>query len=297
MARGGLGSALLMVALSGAAGAGDRLTVVNGCGSKPIWIASDGVSGAAVVKLLPGARHTYSTPNGLHSTRFWPKMGCNDAGQACTLGDSGGTGQSCATDGCAPPVDSKFEASFGNQAGDCKTSAGNCDWWDTSGVDGFTLPYKVEISDHCKTNGYKGVDVDCSALALSECPRAESLGSAGSVDLHLLHPHSHEVVGCYSPCSKLTMSNWNNPTGTHAPQDSVANPFCCPTPPVSPAQCRAGPAAKSQYSNLIHAKCPHVYSYAYDDGVGLQVCPPETLYTWTLFCPPASSNVTAAVLI
>merc|ERR1711894_684215 len=58
-----------------------------------------------------------------------------------------------------------------------------------------------------------------------------------------------------------------------------------PTPPVSPDQCRAGPVKTADFTKLIHAKCPHVYAFAYDDGVGLQVCPSTTVYTWTLFCP------------
>jgi len=189
-------------------------------------------------------------------------------------------------------VDSKFEASFGHQGGDCLHDASKCDWWDTSGVDGFTLPYKVEISDHCKTGGFKGVDIDCSLLKLDECPHHENFDGVGTVDLAVAHPKNNVSVGCYSPCSRLTFSNWGNPLGHHSPADSIASPYCCPTPPVSSSQCRAGPAETSQYTKLIHARCPHVYAYAYDDAVGLQVCPAETVYTWTLFCaedPPAPS--------
>merc|ERR1711918_168192 len=56
-------------------------------------------------------------------------------------------------------------------------------------------------------------------------------------------------------------------------------------PPVTVEQCRAGPANTMEYTQLIHSECPSVYSYAYDDAVGLQTCPPDTVYTWTLFCP------------
>merc|ERR1711988_2055367 len=82
-----------------------------------------------------------------------------------------------------------------------------------------------------------------------------------------------------------TTSNWNNPFGTHSPPDDIANPYCCPTPPVSSEECRAGPADSMEYTQLIHAQCPNVYGYAYDDAVGLQTCPGDTVYTWTLFCP------------
>merc|ERR1712012_416058 len=76
----------------------------------------------------------------------------------------------------------------------------------------------------------------------------------------------------------------------HAPEDSK-NAYCCPTPPVSSEQCRAGPADTMEYTQLIHKQCPHVYSYAYDDAVGLQTCPNDTIYTWTLFCPDGGSPV------
>merc|ERR1712070_1227640 len=39
--------------------------------------------------------------------------------------------------------------------------------------------------------------------------------------------------------------------------------------------------------------CPHVYGYAYDDAVGLQTCPQDTVYTWTLFCPSGGSPTPA----
>lgn len=266
-----------------ASAAGSRLTIVNGCGNEAIWIA-DSV-GKTSLKLNPGESRQYSTPDGLSSTRFWPKMRCDGAGQQCDIGDSGGPGQACGQGGCAPPTDSKFEATFGRQGGNCRADASQCDWWDTSAVDGFTLPYKVEISSHCKTNGYSGSDIDCSRLTLNQCP---SSGSSG--DLRLRSPRTGAIVGCYSPCSLLTDSNWNNPKGGHSPTDGVANPYCCPTPPVSSAQCRAGPAASSEYANLIHSHCPGVYSYAYDDAIGLQVCPPETTYKWTLFCPAGGSS-------
>jgi hypothetical protein len=269
----------------------ERLKVINGCESDTIWIASsDNVPGGPIVKLAPGASHAYDIPDGLSSTRFWPKMHCNDDGQMCKIGDSGGPGQECADGGCAPPVDSKFEATFGDPSGDCHSDASKCDWWDTSGVDGFTLPYKVDLSSDCKADGYAGMDIDCSKLSLNDCP-AEDMSGVGSTDLKLTYPGSDEVVGCYSPCAKLTTSNWGNPAGSHTPDDEIANPYCCPTPPVSSEQCRAGPADSSSYTQLIHKSCPHVYAYAYDDAVGLQVCPPTTVYTWTLFCPSAGQSI------
>jgi len=271
-----------------AADSHERLIVKNGCSTDDIWMASsDNVPGGPVKQIRPGEQIKYSIPDGLASTRFWPKMFCNGNGQECLLGDSGGPGQQCAGIGCAPPVDSKFEATWGKAGGDCATDAHSCDWWDTSGVDGFTLPYKVELSDSCKSKG--GVEIDCSQLTVDQCPTSEDVQNVGNVDLTLRHPSNQQVVGCYSPCAKLTTSNWNNPLGTHSPPDDIANPYCCPTPPVSSEQCRAGPADTMEYTQLIHAQCPHVYGYAYDDAVGLQTCPQDTIYTWTLYCPAGGS--------
>jgi len=96
--------------------------------------------------LQPGQTYKYMIPSGLQSAQFWPKMGCNSQGQQCSIGDSGGPGQQCAEGGCASLVDSKFEATFGPDGGNCLADRLQCDWWDTSCVDGYTLPDKVEVS-------------------------------------------------------------------------------------------------------------------------------------------------------
>ncbi len=49
--------------------------------------------------------------------------------------------------------------------------------------------------------------------------------------------------------------------------------MCCPTPPISPQQCRSGPVINTQYVQSIHRNCPTAYSYAYDDEAGLHNCP------------------------
>jgi len=271
------------------AGSSERLIVKNACATDEIWIASINVPGHPVVQIKPGQTYKYSIPDGLSATRFWPKMYCNSTGQECKIGDSGGPGQTCGSNGCAPPVDSKFEASFGYPEGNCHTDASVCDWWDTSGVDGFTIPYKVDVSDSCKRDDYGGTDLDCSRLTFSDCPTSEHVVGVGDRDFRVKHPDTGETVGCYSPCALLTDSNYNNPDGHFSPPDSTAGVYCCPTPPISSEQCRSGPADSSEYTKLMHSQCPHVYAYAYDDAVGLQVCPADTIYTWTLFCPEGGS--------
>eukprot|EP00913_Durusdinium_trenchii_P028753 g26966.t1 len=53
------------------------------------------------------------------TTRYWPKYRCDQHGNHCLIGESGGVGQECDQEGCAPPVDTKFEATFGDNAHLC----------------------------------------------------------------------------------------------------------------------------------------------------------------------------------
>jgi len=274
----------------------ERLRFVNGCQKDDIWLAGTAVAVPLFtpdVKLGAGEEYAFTVPDaGLASTRFWPKWGCNEAGQMCAIGQSGGPGEACAPEGCAPPVDSKFEATFG-----CKLEPSRCarnpsapdqpigavDWWDVSQVDGWTLPYKVEVSGDCPQSPSV---IDCSTLALSQCPDKEDLGPAhGEQDLqlHALH-NKTQVVGCYSPCGKLSFGQWGQGYG-HAPQSEEARDFCCPTPPVQPEACSSGPVARALYTEAVHRLCPSVYAFAYDDGVGLAQCPAGVEYKVTFYCP------------
>jgi len=264
-----------------AAPAGSKLVVINACQEGPIWIASMVPDEVRHLypnnkKLQPNESYTFSFPGDttVASTRFWPKMGCEEDGFHCELGTSGGPGQGgCPEGGCAPPVDSKFEATFWD-----KNTAQAVDWWDTSGVDGYTLPYKLELDSGCP----QGVSLDCSEMRFADCPTNELLNGK-ETDLNVYHPDGH-VVGCYSTCGKLTYSNWGN-WPVWGPADAEAQMYCCPTPPISSEQCSSGPVEESQYVKLFRSKCHGVYSYAYDDAMGLQTCPVGTTYTWTLYCP------------
>mmetsp|Transcript_29312 Transcript_29312/g.63574 ORF Transcript_29312/g.63574 Transcript_29312/m.63574 type:complete len:125 (+) Transcript_29312:325-699(+) len=118
------------------------------------------------------------------------------------------------------------------------------------------------------------------------------MGKAGSsVDLRVRNPKSGDVAGCYSPCGKLTFQNWNNTmAANHTPGDDVAKDYCCPTPPESPDACRAGPVPKTEFVNLVHKKCPGVYGYSYDDGMGLTTCTAGTKYEVTFYCPGTKNS-------
>eukprot|EP00442_Polarella_glacialis_P046827 CAMPEP_0115096610 /NCGR_PEP_ID=MMETSP0227-20121206/29838_1 /TAXON_ID=89957 /ORGANISM="Polarella glacialis, Strain CCMP 1383" /LENGTH=365 /DNA_ID=CAMNT_0002490401 /DNA_START=116 /DNA_END=1213 /DNA_ORIENTATION=- len=309
-AQGGLGDAAgsRSGALTQSEDVPRRLKIVNGCNDSSLWIAHE--AGAKVgpggqdLKIEPGGVLLFPTPNGLSATRYWAKMGCDEHGSNCQLGDSGGPGEACIKNPvtgdidysrCAPPVDTKFEATFGQHGLPCNPKAEGgkemkgCDYIDLSLVDGYTLPVKLDIDGDCKGSKEESVDmVDCSKLNLTECPTAELLSAAGiTVDLQVVNPISGQVVGCYSPCMRLLDTKWSNKDLVHsrtAEESSVA-PYCCPTPPESPESCRAGPIKDTKFLEAVHSKCPGVYGYAYDDGIGLMRCSAATTYTLTFYCP------------
>jgi len=265
-----------------------RLRITNGCSGEDMWIAHMAAAGIGPdpqnVRIKPGASYSFSTPDDLTGTRYWPKLGCDDEGNKCSVGESGGPGEVC-DGGCAPPVDSKFEASFGTASGD---------WVDISLVDGFTLPFKMDLilkgNKSCGAgDGDRQVStsVDCSHLSLAGCPRDENMGAvASSVDLKVVNPRTNDTVGCYSPCSKFTFRQWENILANdRSPWDDEVKDYCCPTPPESPEECRRGPVGSTKFVRAVHEGCPGVYGYSYDDGMGLLRCPVDTEYHVTFYCP------------
>jgi hypothetical protein len=162
------------------------------------------------------------------------------------------------------------------------------DSWDTSLVDGFTVPFRVEVIGACP-GGPMMNTIDCSTLATSMCPTSEDLSTGGmfpalmSESMLVVNPDDGTTGGCYSDCGRLTYSQWQ--TATFMPSDPEAQMYCCPTPPISPDMCRAGPVAATGYTDLIHTLCPQTYAYSYDDGSGLFNCPAGVRYEVTFYAP------------
>ena len=268
-----------------------RLRVVSRC-TKPIWIAhSTNLAGDQDVELSAGEYHDYDIPAaGLASTRFWPKLGCDATGHACTVGDNGeGGGAPCGATGCEPPFDSKFEATFAG------TGSSDQTWYDLSLVDGYTLPLAVRPLGAGAGDG-TCVASDCSSLTLDVCPASEQDG----LDLRVTDPADPSTtIACLSPCKA-----WNYPAPYGEGQPESQDPglhLCCPTPIdpqtgnctianacMTPDACRAASDPESvvhtSYVALVHARCPSAYSYAYDDAAGLHTCPATTMFEVT-FCP------------
>jgi hypothetical protein len=281
------------------------------------WLTTPGFKGgpfnAANRQALGGGGSvTYQIPDkGLAGMRFWPGFGCDGGGNNCRIGASGGPvefGFTCPPEGCAPPIDSKFEASFGcikgitdaqcqsNPSGAAGAVLGRNDWWNASAVDGYTSGVQIKVAGYCPVGpindapywgpgGPAGGTINCLGLNMGGCPTAETL-STGTVSLQRPHPTRGGMAGCYSPSAKLTFSNWGN-APTFAPSAPEAQWYACPTPPISPEACASGPASRTKYRNYVHSVCP-TYAFAYDDGFGLSTCPASTLvsYEVTFGCPP-----------
>jgi hypothetical protein len=170
------------------------------------------------------------------------------------------------------------------------TSVGTTDTWDTSMVDGYTLPYTVKVTGDCP-HGPPNAEIDCSGLTFSACPTDDDLSTNGSypnlgdVSLLLQHPGGGGTAGCFSPCAKLTDTSWQSAGTTYGETDPQAEMYCCPTPPITPSACMSGPAASTKYVQTIHSKCANTYAYAYDDAVGSWTCQAGTKYEVTFYCP------------
>lgn len=300
------------------------VTIVNNCKVNLFIEARMGGAGSPITGYQPsrsltmGNSITYNIPDtGASGTRFWAKYGCDSNGKNCLIGDSmqywpnppGG----CPTGGCQVPVDSLFEATFGCKPGTSCNSASPTTWFDTSQVDGWTLPYRLTLYGatnqcDCTASGCPNLTVvDGSHLDLANCPTNEDASANGKyptsggrnmsgLDLRLIA--NNQVIGCMSPCKKL---NYGPPAGYGLSEGTIPTLYmCCPTPNPSncllsngcilPNDCRAGPIANTQFVKAVHSMAPGVYAYSYDDGVGLHACPAGTVQYQMEFCPAGSAT-------
>ncbi len=296
-----LSVAIACTACGGSGGGGDntqtaRLRITNSC-SYAIWIQQQNMpaSTPSVVKIEPGLYYDYEIPEaGLASTRLWPKKGCDVNGGNCDIGQSS---DPCPAGGCPPPVDSKIEATWGCTLSD-QTQCGFTPqgdqmvdtYWNASAVDGYTFPFTITVADNTLEDANEPCsNVSCSGLALGSCPTGDNLsaGQSGSSypeyaseDLRVLNS-SNEVIGCYSPCKKF-----NYPTFDGLGLSETSDPtvmYCCPTPPITSEECKAGPVVNTDYVAAVHSMCgSSVYGYAYDDTLGLRHCSAATKISMTI---------------
>ncbi|HVJ21963.1 MAG TPA: carbohydrate-binding protein [Polyangiaceae bacterium] len=304
-----------------------RLRVTNQC-NEPIWMGHQEGTGNPVIpdsqrtKIDPGKSYDYTVPAGyVPAVRFMPRTGCDANGANCKTGmsmplktTSGAIDVPCPAGGCQPPIESKFEGTFGpvdgspgqggmacgnspfSQLGECLT------WYNASFVDGYTLPMKVVPK--IVTPRADCTPLDASGLSLDQCPTGDRLGpNHQSVNLRVMD--GTKIVGCLSPCKKM---NYIAPWGYGMPEgQEPAVHMCCPTPYPNntPLQCTwangcgtsdmcnslADPNAvvHTQYVNRLQSMAPAVYSFAYDDADSLRTCVADTKFE-VIYCPGGSSG-------
>lgn len=191
-------------------------------------------------------------------------------------------------------------------------------WWNASAVDGYTFPYAIRVTNHnnscvdIKTGkSQQNPGVNCRYLDVNSCPTDINLSSGGKynkinqvdvthVNLQWIDPKSGKPAGCFSPCSKLTTAQgsdngsiaggWKNILGGLNPESEQSKMYCCPTPPVTPSECIAGPGGNNIYTQSIHQtqKCD-AYAYAYDDADSLSHCDSQTRFE-VVFCPTSDGS-------
>lgn len=235
--------------------------------------------GPALIHLAKDASIDYQIPaEGLASTRFWPKLGCDKDGNNCKIGQSS---PPCPSKGCSPPVDSKLEATWGCTLAD-KTKCAYTPqgiqmidtFWNASAVDGYTLPFTMNLKGGDGRSSC--VPVDCAGLAKAECPKDDNLSDKGKNPKYA-HQNMNVVGagGCFSTCMKLDYPGFGG-DGVQNPSGPVELMYCCPGA-MAPA-CRKGPVVKTKYVETIHTACKNTtYAYAYDDGIGGRNCSGDTV--------------------
>lgn len=270
-----------------------RLRITNGC-DYPIWIQYSGNNfDKQNVKLNQNVFYDYNIPSdGLLSTTFWPKFGCNDDGTNCEL------------DKIFPSIDSKFEASWGNtNCSQINPSLACMSHYIINQIDGYTLPFNVEVSglgagmNSCRST-------ECSRLSLSKCPKNENLSGHNkyptfkNINLQVYSKeNSKNIVGCMSPCNKLNYDypyNHHKELNTHMccsiDLDRIKNNTCtwenqCSTPEMCNNKNDPLSIIHTKYVKKMHRMCPDAYSYPYDNVNGLHTCTTKTKFN-VIFCPP-----------
>jgi len=235
----------------------------------PIWIDNyaqgyihiDGIERNAKIEAMQSRRF----PMNAIGAAYFPKYGCDSTGNNCASGDKDLKPRTL------------FEFTY--------PAYGTGDAWDMSLVDGYNLPFKLELAG-CEATNPQGLPdssvIDCSDLSMSDCPTQENLGG---VTYDLSHPASG-LAGCMSPCFQLQYS------GVSA-TSKQAEQYCCQNSYAGP-KCRSGAILQTHWFKNVRAKCRRTYTYPLDDPEGNQACPGSSSnrkYHLTFYCPNGAIEV------
>jgi len=190
-----------------------------------VWIefqaSSETFSGfPPIQKISASQKYVYNIPTKLFAARWWVKTGCNTEGMDCEFGNSVTYNVSV---GAQPPLETKFEGTFGN---------GGTDYFDVSLVDGFSVPFTLELTGDTK-GASLDEKIDCSSLSPENCPTETTLGDGG-LDLKYFGDVENKTnpLACFSPCKKLNYSTGSIGQGLGLPERGNTKTFCmcCPGP-------------------------------------------------------------------
>lgn len=225
--------------------------VQNNC-PYTVWMqaVNPPVAGESVVEIASGQNHSYAI-NGQYvpSFRVWPKTGCPSGGQSCNTGQQLAP---CPNNICQPPIDSLWEGTFNAPGNNNATS------YDTSLVNGFTLPFVTIVYPAANENSPTCLNTDASQINLANCPTNDNLSTPsmttnfgayafGPFDTYLdgtsptpilrnllsvneqsTYPTTGQVQGCMAPQQVLTYTDANGFGGLNLGANSN-------TPPYSPS--------------------------------------------------------------
>lgn len=179
-------------------------------------------------ELDPGASLALDAPVGWGG-RMWGRTLCSTdtTGKfSCVTGDCGSGRIPCSGAGAAPPA-TLVEITLG--------TGGNQDFYDTSLVDGFNLPFAVTPQGGTGKCNVTSCPLDVNAI----CPaQLRSTAPDGS------------TAGCKSACEAFSTDE-----------------YCCRGRFGTPDICKP-----SKYSMIFKKACPLAYSYAYDDATSTFTC-------------------------
>jgi len=251
-----------------------KITFVNRSG-QTVWVA--GINGNGVPnpmdvggwdwELPDGASKTITVPYGWDSGRFWPRTGCTatgDNGLKCQTGDCNGL-RNCVASGNPPASLAEFTLDGG------AANPGGNDNYNASFVDGWNLLLTIE-PDQPQGSG------DPPFCGVAGCATTPKCPDWGKTTGGCLSPCQvgHDTrycctcslttdCTCGQPCcdGQYGCSPYSNPPSPH---DQICDPFGEQRPDA------AWEPTYQDYVTEIHAVCPTIYAWQYDDTNGLFSC-------------------------
>lgn len=288
-------------------------TFKNSC-NEPIWVGSFGQKGTPslnsggwelAAKGNSGDTFTIQVPVA-NSGRIWARTGCTfDANGLCKSGVN-----CCKTGGCLVSDNKTFglkctqtgvpPASLIEWTLDATSGYGPIDYYDSSMVDGWSVPTRMYPDSNFNPDPDPGMDSNfwctssgCGAVKPS-CPKGYEVTDS---------PNS-----CYSPCQVAT--NMGQEETKYCCSCSMTDPITCPDPkcsggygctpyhtPPYPADMVCDPWSSDlsrtwddnskSYISTVHQTCPNVYAWQFDDSNSTYHCRKTNgLVNYTIeFCP------------